>query len=199
MSTVDDIYNRYQYNGKSYGRFNVKDAVTGEEFSIAEDADGNLYQLDEKGVPTRLDTILKNKILRGDAIVKSDIDESKARAKKEAKAALKNSPYRDVMPPMKKTGGVILKPLPVKLQTGSRLLTEKSEVQDPGKITDPMSHASGVFTYGLKNMSNADKRDISAAILDLLSAIAGFSPDPISTGLSVVGGLTATGLMARSD
>lgn len=199
MSTVDDIYNRYQYNGKSYGRFNVKDAVTGEEFSIAEDADGNLYQLDEKGVPTRLDTILKNKILRGDAIVKSDIDESKARAKKEAKAALKNSPYRDVMPPMKKTGGVILKPLPVKLQTGSRLLTEKSEVQDPGKITDPMSHASGVFTYGLKNMSNADKRDISAAMLDLLSAIAGFSPDPISTGLSVVGGLTATGLMARSD
>lgn len=199
MDKVTDVYLRHQHDGKSYGRFTVKDAVTNEEFHIAEDYDGNLYQLDEKGVPTRLDTILKNKILRGDAIVKSDIDESKARAKKEAKAALKNSPYRDVMPPMKKTGGVILKPLPVKLQTGSRLLTEKSEVQDPGKITDPMSHASGVFTYGWKNMSDADRMDIGAALLDLVAAVASFSPD-LYTAIGGAGaGLISTGLMARAD
>ena len=199
MGTVDDIYNRYQYNGKSYGRFNIKDAVTGEEFSIAEDADGNLYHINIKGEPLLLDNILRDKILRGDSIVANDIDESKKRVKKQKKKPASATVTS------RKIGGVILKPLPVKLQTGSRLLTQKSEAKDPGPINDPMSRAHSVFGYGnsawgsIKNMSDADRMDISAALLDLVGAVASFSPD-LYTAIGGAGaGLISTGLMARAD
>jgi hypothetical protein len=48
-------------------------------------------------------------------------------------------------------------------------------------------------------MSDADRMDISAALLDLVAAVASFSPDPYTAIGGAGAGLISTGLMARAD
>ena len=194
---MSGIYDRYKYNGKSYGRFTVKDAVTGEEFHIGEDEQGNLYHIDELGVPNLLDDNLKQRILNGEAIVRNDVDVSKAAVKKAQRKARRSAPYEGRTVTRKEGGSI--KPLPEKLQGGSKLMTKASTVQDPGKITDPMSEASGAFTYGWDNMSKADRDDVYAVGLDLLGAVLSISPDPYTMAAGVGSGVAATGLMTAAD
>lgn len=190
------IYDRYQYNGKSYGRFTIKDAVTGEEYHIGEDEEGNLYHIDIDGVPNLLDDTLKQRILNGEAIVQNDIDESKKAVKKAKRKARRSAPYegRTVT---RKEGGRI-KPLPQKLQGGSALLTKASKAEDPGAINDPMSKAS-TLDYGWKNMSKADRDDVYAVGLDLLGAVLSLSPDPYTAIAGIGSGVAATTLMTVAD
>ena len=89
----------------------------------------------------------------------------------------------------KQGGKVQLKPLPAKLQTGSRLSVAPKEAEEQSIQDDtPLAHASNIW----ETLTPADQKEITAAAIDIAGAIAGLVP-----GGSVVGavsGLGSTGL-----
>ena len=48
-------------------------------------------------------------------------------------------------------------------------------------------------------MPTEDREDVIAALTDIGAAVAALSPDPVTSGLGLLGGLTATGLMTDAD
>ena len=171
-------------NGKTYGRLEVTDRVDGGSYHFVIDENGKVYHVTNKGKLELMDDELASRILAGEQIVRRDVDDSKWR--------VKHSPIT------RKEGGKI-RELPTKLQMGSRLLTTPTTIEENTHIDDNMSNASNVFTYGWENMPTEDREDVIAALTDIGAAVAALSPDPVTSGLGLLGGVTATGLMTDAD
>lgn len=180
-------------NGKTYGRLEVTDRVDGGSYHFVIDENGKVYHVTNDGKLELMDDELTTRILNGEQIVRRDVDNSKKRVKHPEQY---NSNYR---PPITRKEGGKIRELPAKLQMGSRLLTTPTTIEENTHIDDNMSNASNVFTYGWENMPTEDREDVIAALTDIGAAVAALSPDPVTSGLGLLGGLTATGLMTDAD
>ena len=180
-------------NGKSYGRIDITDRVDGSSYHFVVDDSGNVYHVKNNGELELMDPDLATRVLNGEQIVPNDIDVSRRKARHPEKY---NPNWHPTI--SRKEGGKI-KELPLKLQAGSKLLTKSSIVEELKPVNDRMSQSSQVFDYKWSELSDADKKDMVAAGMDVLGAIASLIPSPWTLGAGVVTGLGATGLMTAAD
>ena len=180
---LTNLYNRYQYNGKSYGRFTANDA-SGDTFHFAEDNEGNIYHIKENGKLYLVDPELAKKIVNGASFTRKELDVAERKYKH-------------------KTGGKI-KELPLKFQTGSKFLATPTTIQELEEVNDPMARgANGEYadprgSLKWEDLSKADRLDIEAAGLDIASAISALIPG-YGTAAAAGLGLTSTNMLAKSD
>ena len=185
-------------NGTDYGlvgSFWGADAHDTIPYQIFEDRQGNFWSKQGNGEMTPLDKDLVEWILEGNKPNHNQMLHGTFSGRLRVNNFDPNGPlmppqYQKGMPISRKQGGKVeLKPLPFKLQMGSRLSVAPKEVEEQSVQDDtPLAHASNIW----ETLTPADQKEITAAAIDIAGAIAGLVP-----GGSVVGavsGLGSTGL-----
>ena len=180
-------YSKWENDYGLVGSFWGADAHDTTPYQIFEDRQGNFWTKLGNGQMQQLDVDLVEWILEGNKPNHNQMLYGTLSGKK------RNTPDRmDVVYPnasFKQGGKVQLKPLPAKLQMGSRLSVAPKEAETQSIQDDtPLAHASNVW----ETLTPADQKEMTAAAIDIAGAIAGLVP-----GGSVVGtvsGLGSTGL-----
>lgn len=96
----------------------------------------------------------------------------------------------------KKGGLVPLKPLPTKLQMGSKLLVNVPSAQEQPELHEsPLGEAGNIW----ESLTEADRKEITAAAIDVAGAIAGLVPFGSIPGAISGLGSTALFLSAAKD
>ena len=183
-------YNGWEtINGNQYGlvgNFWGADAHDTIPYQIFEDRQGNFWSKQGNGEMTPLDTDLVEWILKGNKPNHNQMLRGTLSGKRRGQEYQPGGGFARVH---KDGGKVQLKPLPAKLQMGSKLSVAPNQPEQVTIQNDtPLAHASNIW----ETLTPADQKEMTAAAIDIAGAIAGLVP-----GGSVVGaisGLGSTGL-----
>lgn len=183
-------YNGWEtINGNQYGlvgNFWGADAHDTIPYQIFEDRQGNFWSRQGNGQMIQLDKDLIEWILQGNKPNHNQMLRGTLSGKRRGQEYQPGGGFARVH---KEGGKVQLKPLPAKLQMGSRLSVAPNQPEQVTIQNDtPLAHASNIW----ETLTPADQKEMTAAAIDIAGAIAGLVP-----GGSVVGavsGLGSTGL-----
>lgn len=183
-------YNGWEtINGNQYGlvgNFWGADAHDTIPYQIFEDRQGNFWSKQGNGEMTPLDKDLVEWILEGNKPDHNKMLYGTLSGKRRGQEYQPGGGFARVH---KEGGKVQLKPLPAKLQMGSKLSVAPNQPEQVTIQNDtPLAHASNIW----ETLTPADQKEMTAAAIDIAGAIAGLVP-----GGSVVGavsGLGSTGL-----
>ena len=195
---MNEYSNWISINGTDYGlvgSFWGADAHDTIPYQIFEDRQGNFWSKQGDGEMTPLDKDLVEWILEGNKPNHNQMlhgtFSGRSRVNNfDPNGPLMPPPYQKGMPISRKQGGKVeLKPLPFKLQMGSRLSVAPKEAETQSVQDDtPLAHASNVW----ETLTPADQKEITAAAIDVAGAIAGLVPGGSIAG--AISGLGSTGL-----
>lgn len=183
-------YNGWEtINGNQYGlvgNFWGADAHDTIPYQIFEDRQGNFWSRQGNGQMTPLDTDLVEWILEGNKPNHNQMLRGTLSGKRRGQEYQPGGGFARVH---KEGGKVQLKPLPAKLQMGSRLSVAPNQPEQVTIQNDtPLAHASNIW----ETLTPADQKEITAAAIDVAGAIAGLVPGGSIAG--AVSGLGSTGL-----
>lgn len=183
-------YNGWEtINGNQYGlvgNFWGADAHDTIPYQIFEDRQGNFWSRQGNGQMTPLDKDLIEWILEGN---KPDHNQMLRGTLSGKRRGQKYQPGGGFARVHKEGGKVQLKPLPTKLQMGSKLSVAPNQPEQVTIQNDtPLAHASNIW----ETLTPADQKEITAAAIDVAGAIAGLVPGGSIAG--AVSGLGSTGL-----
>lgn len=183
-------YNGWEtINGNQYGlvgNFWGADAHDTIPYQIFEDRQGNFWSRQGNGQMTPLDTDLVEWILQGNKPDHNQMLRGTLSGKRRDQEYRPGGGFARVH---KEGGKVQLKPLPAKLQMGSRLSVAPNQPEQVTIQNDtPLAHASNIW----ETLTPADQKEITAAAIDVAGAIAGLVPGGSIAG--AVSGLGSTGL-----
>lgn len=183
-------YNGWEtINGNQYGlvgNFWGADAHDTIPYQIFEDRQGNFWSKQGNGEMTSLDKDLIEWILKGNKPNHNQMLRGTLSGKRRGQEYQPGGGFARVH---KEGGKVQLKPLPTKLQMGSRLSVAPNQPEQVTIQNDtPLAHASNIW----ETLTPADQKEITAAAIDVAGAIAGLVPGGSIAG--AVSGLGSTGL-----
>lgn len=185
---IQDRDNKYGLNRSVWG----SDAHNTNPYDIYEGKDGKFYHKKGNGEFVVLDDDLV------DAIFNKELKPSRrqmdngtlsGKSKKntfDRNAPLAPPPFQHGPVSRKEGGKVQLKPLPAKYQMGSRLLVEgPSPIQQSVESESPLVNSGNLW----ESLTSADRKEITAAAVDVAGAIAGLIP-----GGSIAGAASGIGV-----
>lgn len=183
-------YNGWEtISGNQYGlvgNFWGADAHDTIPYQIFEDRQGNFWSKQGNGEMTPLDKNLVEWILQGNKPNHNQMLRGTLSGKRHDQEYKPGGGFARVH---KEGGKVQLKPLPAKLQMGSRLSVAPNQPEQVTIQNDtPLAHASNIW----ETLTPADQKEITAAAIDVAGAIAGLVPGGSIAG--AVSGLGSTGL-----
>ena len=189
--------------GKYYGlvgQFWGSDAHDTTPYTIYEDTEGTYYTKLPNGNMQRLDDDLALAIITGKDSNGNDFKPNHNQMLRGTFSGRSRDnefnvnispmppPYQNGMPVYRKQGGKVeLKPLPFKLQMGSRLAVAPNQPEQTPVQESPLAESSNIW----ETLTPADQKEIIAAGIDVAGAIAGLVP-----GGSAVG--AATGILGST-
>lgn len=167
------------------GDFWGSDAHDTTPYQILEDRQGNVWSRKGNGDMVQLDADLVQWILAGNKpnhnqMLRGTLSGNKRKSGADPiNVVYGNASY-------KQGGKVQLKPLPEKLQMGSKLSVAPKQVEQQVVQEDtPLAHASNLW----ETLTPADQKEITAAAVDVAGAIAGLVP-----GGSIAGAVSGIGV-----
>ena len=183
-------YNGWEtINGNQYGlvgNFWGADAHDTIPYQIFEDRQGNFWSRQGNGQMIQLDNDLIEWILQGNKPNHNQMLYGTLSGKRRGQEYQPGGGFARVH---KEGGKVQLKPLPAKLQMGSKLSVAPNQPEQVTIQNDtPLAHASNIW----ETLTPADKKEMTAAAIDIAGAIAGLVPGGSIAG--AVSGLGSTGL-----
>jgi len=176
-------------NGKEYGlvgNYWGSDSHDTIPYQIFEDRDGNFFTRAGDGRMIQLDPDLVNAIINEN--LKPNHRQMLYGTLSGKRRGVEYQPGGGFARVHKEGGKVELKPLPAKLQMGSKLSVAPNQPEQISVQESPLAYSSNVW----ETLTPADQKEIIAAGIDVAGAIAGLVPGGSIAG--AVSGLGSTGL-----